>query len=286
MQLYLIAKIMAENTVKTLKYRIIDIESGNTEDMREEDLLESLKIGSWGFENVAIDKRKDSKIKVKEGMENIPTLDEKGNILSNKQYVLALTNEIEQSTTILKFNGEILTVEAAEMNYYDAKVAGLPINYNNKHWEKEEQTKEKERLVKSKINTLYELFILKTRALCLDCSFNYIVEGETGVRLTEYTGKSTHVIIPGFITIIGSTVFCGKNITNVSLTDGLQEIRYNAFAMNNIGNVDIPKTVRHIGRAAFAGNDRLFKSKGAETILNTDKFKIYSERIEIKNQVL
>ena len=137
---------------------------------------------------------------------------------------------------------------------------------------------------KIEVDQLYKAFIIKTRALGLDCSFTYRVT-EADVTLDTYTGTSTHAIVPKFVTIIGKDAFNNKNIENVSLNDGLKLIRTRAFAHNSIREIDIPKTVIMIKHMAFLNNKELFKHEiGSDATLDKEKFRVYTDDIIMYDQ--
>ena len=75
------------------------------------------------------------------------------------------------------------------------------------------------------------------------------------MRITSYTGRSTRVIIPSFITTINSKIFESKGIIEIRLSEGLEYIGDDAFRINKIQEVVIPKSVKIIGHKAFFSNN-------------------------------
>ena len=71
--------------------------------------------------------------------------------------------------------------------------------------------------------------------------------------LEKYNGKDAVVVIPDFVTAIGSWVFDPKaNITSIAIPNGVTKIGDSAFAhCVNITSVSIPESVTHIGDWAF-----------------------------------
>ena len=100
------------------------------------------------------------------------------------------------------------------------------------------------------IDSKYSEFIAKTAMLGLDISFSYTIEGKD-VKLTSYNGKSPKVIIPNFITTIREGAFMSLDIQELQLNKGLKYIGSNAFCNNRLKSVEIPETVKFIGRDAF-----------------------------------
>ena len=128
-----------------------------------------------------------------------------------------------------------------------------------------------------------------TKALGMDCAFNYKISGKA-VVFQKYTGKSKHAIVPKFINVIDTRAFQSKNITDISLNDGLKVIGTSAFGINDIGEVDIPKTVTRICSLAFYGNKKLFKwrvqnGRNIEE-LNENNFRIHNKETVVSKQTL
>ena len=107
---------------------------------------------------------------------------------------------------------------------------------------------------RQQVDLKYKEFQAKTLVVGLDMSFNYEIENRN-VRITSYTGRSTRVIIPSFITTINSKIFESKGIIEIRLSEGLEYIGDDAFRINKIQEVVIPKSVKIIGHKAFFSNN-------------------------------
>ena len=108
----------------------------------------------------------------------------------------------------------------------------------------------------------YEAFITKALALGYgDVSFEYEIENNH-VKLRKYTGLSTNIIIPSFITIIMIDSFRKATIETLNLNEGLQVIGAWAFAPMRasftLKDVEIPSTVKLVGHSAFINNRSLY----------------------------
>jgi hypothetical protein len=85
-----------------------------------------------------------------------------------------------------------------------------------------------------------------------------ILQGST---ITGYKGNNKNVVIAGyawgdttFISIIGASAFANKNLTSVSIPNGVIAIGDRAFYGNQLTSVSIGNSVTTIGRWAFYGN--------------------------------
>ena len=117
------------------------------------------------------------------------------------------------------------------------------------------------------IELKYTEFTAKTALLGLDNSFEYIIENED-VKITIYTGKSTKIILPNFITCICKRAFAYKELKDVKLNEGLKFIGNNAFHGNKIDYIEIPEKVQFIGQDAFYNNSLTDPNKKIFKILN------------------
>jgi hypothetical protein len=77
-----------------------------------------------------------------------------------------------------------------------------------------------------------------------------------GGVITGYSGDSKDVVIPAKIkgkpvTSIGESAFNNKELTSVTIPDGITSIGNSAFASNQLTSVTIPDGVTSIGDSAF-----------------------------------
>ncbi|MDR2966303.1 MAG: leucine-rich repeat domain-containing protein [Treponema sp.] len=85
-----------------------------------------------------------------------------------------------------------------------------------------------------------------------------IIDGKS-IMITNYNGRNSNVIIPARIgnlpvTAIGDNAFKEKQITSVTIPNGVITIGDYAFQNNEIGAIIIPNSVTHIGYEVFGGN--------------------------------
>ena len=121
----------------------------------------------------------------------------------------------------------------------------------------------------SYINKKYAEFVAKAQLMGMDIKFDYTIENED-VKIQNYTGKSTRIIVPNFITAICGSAFSYKEITEVSLNEGLKYIGNNAFSCNHIKNVNLPATVVLVGQEAFEHNEttkKIFTKTNPNTLI-------------------
>ena len=107
----------------------------------------------------------------------------------------------------------------------------------------------------------YKEFTAKMLLLGYDMKFDYNIEN-LEVRLLNYTGRSSRVILPNFITSIAKSAFASNDISEITLNEGLKYIGQHAFSRNDIKQVIIPKTVKFVGYRAFERNTSLADSDG------------------------
>jgi hypothetical protein len=83
--------------------------------------------------------------------------------------------------------------------------------------------------------------------------------GKRGITITNYTGTNSAVTIPAKIrnlpvTAIGELAFAMKQLTGVTIPEGVTTIGYYAFDGNQLTSVTIPESVTTIGEYAFYRN--------------------------------
>lgn len=72
---------------------------------------------------------------------------------------------------------------------------------------------------------------------------------------TSFANKQlTSVTIPDGVTSIGSSAFYSNQLTSVTIPDGVTSIGGSAFSDNQLASVTIPGSVTSIGQAAFSAN--------------------------------
>ena len=100
---------------------------------------------------------------------------------------------------------------------------------------------------------------------------------ENGV-LTEYTGKSEKVTVPGSVTKIGECAFSNcKELKEVELPESLTEIGNWAFSKcKNLTEITLPKSVAYIGPGAFSKCKKLTKIKLPEGIVRIEDWTFYN----------
>ena len=295
MQIYLIAAIKDQYHT-TLKYRVLDIDSEELREVSKIDLINAIRKNEWAFKNVSIKEHKHAlyvhstenyELTMPEGIGELPMMESTGRLVSRNRYILISIDEVEDTVKLAEFNGTLVDIEINDIYDMKKEVAGIPLKYRNKPEVNRASSAEKTRF-KEDIAKQYDSFIVMTKALGLNCSFVYMIVGNT-VTLGSYTGSSLHAIVPKFVTNIGHRAFYKRNITDISLNDGLKVIGTKAFASNNINEIDIPKTVLGIGSLAFRGNkkllDRIEEKDGSHTYVpNKNTFRIYNEDTKILQQ--
>ena len=110
----------------------------------------------------------------------------------------------------------------------------------------------------------YEEFKAKAAMLGMDISFNYLVENED-IKIMRYTGTSTKLILPNFITTICDGAFRFSRLKEINLNNGLKHIGNNAFMGNDTTFIKLPETME------FAIQDSIHLNLGGATSKNVYK---------------
>ena len=296
MRIYLIA-IIGDLSGANAKYRVMDIDSKEVRDVDKKSLIDAIKNNKWVFKNIELNKEphitslyKDDKYEITAniGMYNIPKINKYGSMRSNNKNILISIDLAKNTAMLLDINGKITSIDLDEIYSTQLIISGMASRTGNTYRElvKEAQTKDEIKLL-SETDQLYKEFILKTRAIGMDCSFKYDIIGNA-VILQLYTGSSTHAIVPKFIHVVDTMAFYGKQLRELSLNDGLRVIGVSAFEDNDISEVDVPKTVTRICKQAFRYNNKLFKLKvqDGDSIkgLSRDNFRVHSKNTIISEQ--
>lgn len=113
----------------------------------------------------------------------------------------------------------------------------------------------------------YSNFIMKTKALGMDCRFEYTLLGKE-VILTEYTGKCKTIMMPSFVTVIRSGAFSSlQELGELDLIigSGVHTVGSSIFLHSKVKSpFIIPETVQFVSESAFRGmswRDTSFKVK-------------------------
>lgn len=93
-------------------------------------------------------------------------------------------------------------------------------------------------------------------------------DGNSTATLIGYNGAGGDVVIPSEtvnreagwessspVTVIGRSAFYGKQLTNVTIPDGVTSLDAFAFYDNQLTNVELPDTITNIGSYVFAWNE-------------------------------
>ena len=110
-------------------------------------------------------------------------------------------------------------------------------------------------------NTIAEKYkVFQAKALMLgygNISFEYEIENKQ-VKIRTYTGSSSNIILPSFITVIMKDAFHSVNTETLELNEGLKLIGVGAFVAPNkiiqLRFIEIPSTVELIEPKAFSFN--------------------------------
>ena len=292
MRIYLIARIRQRYT-GLIKYRLIDVDSKETKEVTEEDLITALETNSWAFKNVYINELKLitnegtelCKLETKEGIQEIAKMSSLGIRESGKQYVLISIDLLKNTAKLVYAIGRLIDIDLDNILDAHEEIAGILSKHDSEYrkiiWA---QPTEVELKLLHQTNKLYESFMIKTRALGLDCTFKYYISGNA-VVLKSYMGTSKHAIVPKFIDVIDTRAFYNRKLTNLSLNNGLKVIGVRAFRNNNLTEVDIPKTVTRICKHAFHNNEIQFKMAERNKVILGDSFRIHNKNTTVSEQI-
>ncbi len=87
--------------------------------------------------------------------------------------------------------------------------------------------------------------------------FGFFIIENNELMVTEYLGSDTDIKIPESldnykVTVIGHSVFNGKNITSVEIPDSIIEIQDYAFSSNQgLTDIKLPKNLKTLGSNVF-----------------------------------
>ena len=87
--------------------------------------------------------------------------------------------------------------------------------------------------------------------------FGFFILNKDEVMITKYTGSDKDVKIPESyenykVTVLGRSLFNGKDVTSVEIPDTVKEIQDYAFSSNrNLKSVKLPKNLETIGTNTF-----------------------------------
>lgn len=87
--------------------------------------------------------------------------------------------------------------------------------------------------------------------------FGFFILNKNEVMITKYTGSDKDVKIPESyenykVTVLGRSLFNGKDVTSVEIPDTVKEIQDYAFSSNrSLKSVKLPKNLETIGTNAF-----------------------------------
>ena len=223
---------------------------------------------------VANAKLHNNEIKVSDWVSEIAT----GSSYSSdsKKCPLILTAKRKDTYTVANYQGEITKVNFEELRKYinNNRIANCKPHIDT---EKDLKTRRTDAYIitedkrfEEEIDSKYKIFIAKLKLLGHgNTSFNYKIENKQ-VALKMYTGSSTNIVLPSFITAIKDRAFSGANIETLSLNEGLSVIGRWAFESHGgqarLKRLEIPSTVELIEQGAFYKRINLLNDEGT---LNT-----------------
>lgn len=278
MQPFIIASVLDKN-FNHLYYKVLDIDTGKSYKMTIEDIKKMVYNDQEKYKNTNVydlvmhySKRAEEEINI-----SIPDI-VLGSGEENKGYLVLkkLKNEYRYLVACTDGNTEIVKEKDLDpnkhvnafRNAYDDIIGLINVVIET------EEHKDTEREIE--IRKKYNEFILKCKMFGRDNSFEYRVT-EKDVILTQYTGTSSQVIVPSFVTILGENSVCAYynsilkgEIKSITLNDGLRVIDRYALGNTRIKEITLPKTVEFTEKDAFY-NSNLYDYIGDEFSLNVYK---------------
>ena len=224
------------------------------------------------------------KLIIKTWSNNITTFDntKMTSACNGAKYILLASKE-DGMYKIVDHHGEVSTICGTSLADI-AKYKGIA-NCSTKMKTEDTYKIIKDEEFEVSIKLKYEAFIAKTRILSIgDISFKYDIENQE-VRLVQYTGSSTDVVLPSFITSIKQNAFYKSNIKTIKLNEGLKVIGTRAFVTKEadglLERIEIPESVELICNKAFVNNSKIVKTNGR---LHADRFKLRSSKTIVLGQ--
>ena len=171
----------------------------------------------------------------------------------NRNYIL-LSRVSEQRFKLVRFDEEVVYMDENELKT-NIELNNLMncVLKNGVYKSMDTYSISIDEKYKQHIDQKYKEFVAKSALLGYKVTFEYELENSE-VKIMKYTGTSTKVIIPNFITTVNSEAFKRKNIEDLKLNEGLKYIGNKAFIYNNLRCINIPSTVEFMGHNALAGN--------------------------------
>lgn len=83
-----------------------------------------------------------------------------------------------------------------------------------------------------------------------------------------FTKKLKSIVIPESVMSIGPNAFYGTGLTAIEIPGPIQIIESLSFAYSNLSSISIPRSVKTIGMAAFAGNPNLMRIDIPDSVVN------------------
>lgn len=107
---------------------------------------------------------------------------------------------------------------------------------------------------------------------------NKVYDSRNNCNAVIYSSNGTLIIgcestiIPNDVVVIGDLAFCGcKNLTSISIPDGVTNISKGAFTWSGLTSIDIPNSVTRIGEFAFQSCKKLLSVTIPEKVAVIDE---------------